>query len=602
MLSYVENSSGPYHATADDLVVLRDAGVPQPVIAAIVRHPSARPIYVQQTQPTAPVAVVPEVTETNEPVTTNSTAVIVTSNVQPTTVVVQQPATTTVVTQPPAVIQSPDLVVFRESLDPFGRWIDVPGHGLCWQPTVAVRDRNWRPYHSAGRWIYSTHGWYWLSDYSWGWAAFHYGRWNRSSYGWVWVPGYDWGPAWVSWRHGRDYIGWAPLPPHAHYDRRAGFRFRGSRVSVRFEWGLGYNDYTFCRPSHFYHRTPYRHYLARSRNVNIYNQTTVVNNFNTSGGNATPANTSISVQAVQQASGTEVRRVQVLSNSTGTRTTIRPDRLVSNGQSLAVYRPPTIATETRQPVRASSQATPVTRIAQPQRTVGSSSVKTSTPVRRSTTTVSTATPRREIRPARKVESRTIFVETVPTVRRPASRPTGASSKPSATPSRTTSPTRTIVSTPKPAPAPPTTTIPTRNSRQATPSRSTGRAVPTPTPRTTVRTTRPTTVPSRTPTVSRSVAAPPAVSVPSRTVIRTTPSRTVAGPTVNSRPTARPSARPNIPAARPTARPTPTAPPPAPKVTSSPARQPASTSGSKSSSGNESSGRPGGRPTARPGGN
>jgi hypothetical protein len=34
-----------------------------------------------------------------------------------------------------------------------------------------------------------------------------------SSYGWLWTPGTQWAPAWVSWREGGDYIGWAPLPP-----------------------------------------------------------------------------------------------------------------------------------------------------------------------------------------------------------------------------------------------------------------------------------------------------------------------------------------------------------------------------------------------------
>jgi hypothetical protein len=31
--------------------------------------------------------------------------------------------------------------------------------------------------------------------------------------GWVWVPGREWGPAWVDWRRGTRYFGWAPLPP-----------------------------------------------------------------------------------------------------------------------------------------------------------------------------------------------------------------------------------------------------------------------------------------------------------------------------------------------------------------------------------------------------
>ena len=43
---------------------------------------------------------------------------------------------------------------------------------------------------------------------------FHYGRWFYDPYyGWLWVPGYDWSPAWVTWRGGGDYYGWAPIRP-----------------------------------------------------------------------------------------------------------------------------------------------------------------------------------------------------------------------------------------------------------------------------------------------------------------------------------------------------------------------------------------------------
>ncbi len=54
----------------------------------------------------------------------------------------------------------------------------------------------------------------WVSLYPWGWAAFHYGRWIYDPfYGWVWVPGYQWAPAWVCWRYGNGFYGWAPLGP-----------------------------------------------------------------------------------------------------------------------------------------------------------------------------------------------------------------------------------------------------------------------------------------------------------------------------------------------------------------------------------------------------
>src|SRR5829696_879022 len=60
----------------------------------------------------------------------------------------------------------------------------------------------------------NDYGWMWASDYDWGWATFHYGRWVYDNfYGWLWMPGYEWSPAWVEWRSGGDYYGWAPLGP-----------------------------------------------------------------------------------------------------------------------------------------------------------------------------------------------------------------------------------------------------------------------------------------------------------------------------------------------------------------------------------------------------
>ena len=98
-----------------------------------------------------------------------------------------------------------------------GSWIEVDDYGYCWQPDLAVGNTNWRPY-SDGYWAYTDLGWTWVSYEDFGWANYHYGRWAMlSDYGWVWVPGRDadleWGPAWVSWRTGGEYIGWAPLPP-----------------------------------------------------------------------------------------------------------------------------------------------------------------------------------------------------------------------------------------------------------------------------------------------------------------------------------------------------------------------------------------------------
>ena len=126
-----------------------------------------------------------------------------------------------------------------------GNWIDAEGYGYGWQPDVVARDPNWRPY-SDGYWAYTDYGWTWISYEDFGWATYHYGRWaNLADYGWVWFPGedLDWGPAWVSWRTGGDYIGWAPLPP-----RGPGVVYEnqpiGANVDVTYDIGPEY--YNFC--------------------------------------------------------------------------------------------------------------------------------------------------------------------------------------------------------------------------------------------------------------------------------------------------------------------------------------------------------------------
>jgi hypothetical protein len=106
-------------------------------------------------------------------------------------------------------------VEFRTALEPYGSFRQVARWGEVWVPNDVGPD--WRPY-TVGRWVYSgDYGWYWVSaepEASWGWVVFHYGRWVwADELGWVWVPGREWGPAWVDWRRGDRYIGWAPLPP-----------------------------------------------------------------------------------------------------------------------------------------------------------------------------------------------------------------------------------------------------------------------------------------------------------------------------------------------------------------------------------------------------
>ena len=101
------------------------------------------------------------------------------------------------------------------ALEQYGSWRPHPRFGEVWVPAAVPPD--WRPYQ-YGHWVYTDEwGWYWVSDdveADWGWVVYHYGRWAfEPGFGWYWVPGDEWGPAWVNWRYGDQYAGWAPLPP-----------------------------------------------------------------------------------------------------------------------------------------------------------------------------------------------------------------------------------------------------------------------------------------------------------------------------------------------------------------------------------------------------
>jgi hypothetical protein len=107
------------------------------------------------------------------------------------------------------------LTDFRATLDPYGTWVDDPTYGTVWVPSAAVVGPDFRPYVTAGRWVYDD-DWIWVSDYDWGWAPFHYGRWVWiDGRGWAWIPGREYRGAWVVW--GVDdayaYVGWYPAPP-----------------------------------------------------------------------------------------------------------------------------------------------------------------------------------------------------------------------------------------------------------------------------------------------------------------------------------------------------------------------------------------------------
>lgn len=186
-----------------------------------------------------------------------------------------------------------------------GSWIEVGNYGYCWQPDVAVSDRSWRPY-ADGYWAYTDLGWTWVSYEDFGWATYHYGRWVRlSDYGWVWVPGHRWGPAWVSWRFGGNYAGWAPLPPETEvvYESRP----LTGHLDVEFDIGPAYYNFVDVR----YIGEP----VLRSRlvpyeqNVTYVNQTVNVTNITYK--NKTVYNYGPDLNTVNQFSSRPIQRLKL---------------------------------------------------------------------------------------------------------------------------------------------------------------------------------------------------------------------------------------------------------------------------------------------------
>jgi hypothetical protein len=77
-------------------------------------------------------------------------------------------------------------------------------------------------------------------------------------YYWIWVPDVEWAPAWVTWRVGGGYIGWAPRAP------------------VRFGVAVGAPAFVFVETRRF--EEPVQPSVVVVNNTKVINQTTVINN------------------------------------------------------------------------------------------------------------------------------------------------------------------------------------------------------------------------------------------------------------------------------------------------------------------------------------
>jgi hypothetical protein len=163
----------------------------------------------------------------------------------------------------------------------------------------------------------------WVSDYDWGWAAFHYGRWIQlDGYIWAWVPDVVWGPAWVAWRYTDDYVGWAPLAPGAYW-----YPDYGLDVTIT----LPYSYWVFVPGPRLLDVHVYRHVVPRGHTNRIYYGSRPATVYRVSRG--VPVCVGVDVRVVTRWTGAPVRQVNVHVGAS-------PGRTVYRGGTVTVYRPP----------------------------------------------------------------------------------------------------------------------------------------------------------------------------------------------------------------------------------------------------------------------
>ena len=219
---------------------------------------------------------------------------------------------------------------FYTQLDRYGDWRETSDYGYVWQPRQA-QSRTWRPY-TDGHWVYTDAGWTWVSEEPFGWATYHYGRWTRlRNIGWVWVPGDEWAPAWVSWRKSNDYVGWAPLPPEARFDRGTGIH----------NWSDGYYDvgpdqYCFVETKQFSAPRLENAVIPSERNVTIVNQTTNVTNITYN--NTTIVNQGPSYDEIRTQTQQPIERLR-LEREVNININVGEPRPVVRGQAIVVPAP-----------------------------------------------------------------------------------------------------------------------------------------------------------------------------------------------------------------------------------------------------------------------
>ncbi len=223
-----------------------------------------------------------------------------------------------------------DISYFYEYLSPYGVWVSYPPYGYVWLPRdVPYR---WRPY-ARGRWVWTDYGWTFIPRERWGWAVHHYGRWGWDrSLGWFWVPDIVWAPAWVVWRWGNIYIGWAPLPPGIEFRRDYGLRFRDYDVPDHY--------WHFLHGRHFLDDDFDRYVIPYERNRTVINLTSLKADIRVR--NNRVVNEGLDIDRVKDVTSREVTRYEL-------RDARRPEESGLRGGEVMIYKPTVSPNESAKP-------------------------------------------------------------------------------------------------------------------------------------------------------------------------------------------------------------------------------------------------------------
>lgn len=203
----------------------------------------------------------------------------------------------------------------------YGYWVFYNPYGYVWIPRGV--GRHWRPY-THGRWVWTDYGWTWVSHHPWGWLPFHYGRWGWDNrLGWFWVPDVVWAPAWVIWRFGDLYIGWAPLPPGVEFVPGFGLRW-GRRDLPNYYW-------IFIEGRRFYSNQLQPWILPPERNITIINYTVIRDRYTVRGRDMV-INDALSPQEIERLTRRPVTKVNV-------REVRKPEESGGGIDEVRIYRP-----------------------------------------------------------------------------------------------------------------------------------------------------------------------------------------------------------------------------------------------------------------------